>query len=406
MYSINTIIQKNKRNKKNQYPIYVRLTVSRLHTYFNTGLKIEEQYWDKKKSKIKNTYTNSNAANHLISQKALDIEKECIRFQSSGIPFTAKMIKSSLTDNSGIDCFLEYSKNWIANRKSRGLITLSTELRYNAVIEKLNTYTKGRLNILEFDYQYLLKYETYLADKLGNNVNTVSSNLKVLRPIFSELVLDGKIEVTRNPFLRYKFRSADVKIKYLEVEQIKSIRNMILPQGSKIKESRDIFLFCLNTGFRIGDALGLKLKHVEESHYSFISQKTCNEIYLFKTKESDEIVNYYSTNKESEDYVFNFLKKVNKDDELIYLKACKSATALINKNLRIISERLELPFNISTHYARHSLAKNGLKNGLSMEELQSILHHKNIKTTQIYAKAVNPMKDAAMIKYSQTMQNV
>lgn len=405
MYSINAIIQKNKRNKKKQYPIYVRLTVSRLHSYFNTGLKVEEQYWDKKKRRIKSSYPNSNAANFLISKLYTEIEAECIRLNTDGILFTASSIKENLQNNSNND-FFDYAKEWIKIRKNRQIIKLGTQLRYNAVLEKLSEYSGGKLNISDFNYNYLLKYESYLStSKLNNSINTISANFKMFRAIFKDLVNDGKVNMMNNPFNRYTFRSTDVKIKYLEEDQIRKIENIFLPNKSKINESRDIFLFCLNTGFRIGDALKLRLKDIGDKHYSFKAQKTESDISMYKTTEAIDIIEPYLKDKTADDFVFSFLAKVDLLDEVQYYKAQKSATALINKNLGIISQRLEFAFNVSTHYARHSLAKIGLKNGLSMEEIQAILHHKDIRTTQIYATAVKEMTDNAMQKFTNSMKS-
>lgn len=48
--------------------------------------------------------------------------------------------------------------------------------------------------------------------------------------------------------------------------------------------------------------------------------------------------------------------------------------------------------NVRTHKLRHVCAKTLLENGLSMEEIQAILGHENISTTQAYAGKLSPKK--------------
>jgi site-specific recombinase XerD len=48
--------------------------------------------------------------------------------------------------------------------------------------------------------------------------------------------------------------------------------------------------------------------------------------------------------------------------------------------------------------ARHTRSITALLKGLSLEEIKAILNHKDVKTTQIYARVVSSMKDAAVDK--------
>ena len=58
----------------------------------------------------------------------------------------------------------------------------------------------------------------------------------------------------------------------------------------------------------------------------------------------------------------------------------------INDYCDIIKERLNINKSITCHIARHSFATLMLSYGIPMEQVQRMLGHKNITTTQIYGK--------------------
>lgn len=156
-------------------------------------------------------------------------------------------------------------------------------------------------------------------------------------------------------------------------------------------------MFCNQEGFRIGDALRMRVKDFTGTHFVFESQKTKTFTNILVTEKALKIIEPLIVGKSKDDYIFDFLVDKNQT-EAEALREQNIATSLINKNLNIIGKRCGFDFKISTHFARHSMATNALAAGLSLEEIKSILHHKDIQTTQIYAKAVDSMKDAAMKK--------
>ena len=59
-----------------------------------------------------------------------------------------------------------------------------------------------------------------------------------------------------------------------------------------------------------------------------------------------------------------------------------------NEYLKIIRIQLNIRQNMTFHVARHSFATLALAHGISIENVAKMLGHKNIKTTQLYAKVL------------------
>ena len=80
------------------------------------------------------------------------------------------------------------------------------------------------------------------------------------------------------------------------------------------------------------------------------------------------------------------------------------------KNARIpfleIARECGIDKQLSFHLARHTYATTiCLSNGVSLETLSKMLGHKNITTTQIYAKVTHPMIDREVSMLKEKLQD-
>ena len=117
------------------------------------------------------------------------------------------------------------------------------------------------------------------------------------------------------------------------------------------------------------------------------------------TKKAQEIIQaQLKLSDKNFELVFDIMDSKKLDSPENALNEQKRKTALLNKYLKIIAHKANLGRPVSTHLARHSMATNALSKGLSYAEIQSILGHSDVKTTQIYAKVHDQMKIEALKK--------
>jgi site-specific recombinase XerD len=142
---------------------------------------------------------------------------------------------------------------------------------------------------------------------------------------------------------------------------------------------RDVFIFCCYTGLSYSDVLNLTIRDIHvgldgETWLVINRKKTGVQSNVPLLPEAVKLVDKYKTKLMSE--LSGKLFPVTSNQKMnAYLKEIGDVCA-INKKMTF-------------HMARHTFATTiTLSNGVSMETVGSMLGHKNLKTTQIYAKVV------------------
>jgi len=119
-------------------------------------------------------------------------------------------------------------------------------IEQNVKSRKIGTADKTRSNFTKFE-QYLgrwnpsfyyiselvmIKYQAYLKTILGNTVNTVHTNLKSIRRIFTIPVDKDLIGAESDPFRKIKLKTEKFIHPFLTVEETKSLIDLKLEHGS------------------------------------------------------------------------------------------------------------------------------------------------------------------------------
>jgi integrase len=155
----------------------------------------------------------------------------------------------------------------------------------------------------------------------------------------------------------------------------------------RLREVRDVFIFCCYTGFAYADLYNFEKNAVMiglDGNYwlSTNRQKTGTKEKVPLLPIALEIIDRY---KEHEYCVkYNKLLPVNSNQRYNnYLKELADVCC-INKHL-------------TSHIARHTFATTvTLANGVPIETVSAMLGHTSIRTTQIYAKVVESKMSADM----------
>ncbi len=201
-------------------------------------------------------------------------------------------IKEEFTEKPS-ECFIKFAEAKIKRLEQTGKVR--TAIRYNSIISKLKRYLKGKsFTFDQFDVPFLYDYEAHLKS-IGNQTNTIHTNLKTLRAILYIAIKEDKFPQEKNPFFKFKLKKAPVKKERLTAEEIDKISNIELKKGTNLYHSRNAFLFSFYcAGIRIGDLLQLKWKNVEDG-LNYQMGKTQQFRRLKLVKQAQQILDLYRT---------------------------------------------------------------------------------------------------------------
>lgn len=403
MPSVQLVLQKHKINAQGEAPISVRVIHNRKPSYKTTGIRLNPIHWDEEKLRVKSSYKNSVQVNTLLLNKIAETQRSVNNLSIQGDSFTSDKVFMALSQpRSGL---LEYSETVF--KRNRNRYSIGTLKRYEAVISKVRKYVGAKdIPLTEITATWLKEYEAYLSNVLGNGVNTIASNLKVLRTVLAEATSEGLIEPTKNPFFnkQIKIRSKRTEIVYLTDDELALLEQVELPVGSRLEQHRDLYLFaCYTAGLRIGDLLTLDWSRFDGNILRVFTSKTSEPIAIHLIEKARLILSRQASFEAKNGLVFSQISKaVDLTDAPEKHKAISRVTALVDKNLRIIAKRAGITKHIHFHTSRHTFATKALRAGIALIKVSKLLGHSDIKTTMIYVKIENSDLQSAMEKFDES----
>lgn len=374
-----------KANATGLFPIYVRLTVEGKRFEYSSKKFIEPSKWSNELSRMKGNSEEARSINSL-----LDFTKN----QINEIQF--ELLKDNITLN------IEEFKNRLLGKKVRERMLIPIFKEHNSKIKELlgieyapGTYeryqtslkhTKDFLNwkyhisdidITKIDYAFITDYEFYLRNvrKCANNtaVKYIKNFSKIIKLCLANDWLD------KNPFVNYKSKVKEVERVYLSEEELHDIVNKNFGT-ERLSLVRDIFIFSCFTGLSYID-----VKNLTKSHIS-IGIDGGKWIFTHRQKtESASKIPILPVTQMIIDKYENHPQAVNQNKLLPILSNQK-----MNAYLKEIAGVCEIEKDLTFHIARHTFATTvTLTNGVPIESVSKMLGHKNLRTTQHYAKVLD-----------------
>jgi site-specific recombinase XerD len=238
-------------------------------------------------------------------------------------------------------------------------------------------YKISDVDILKLDYDFISSFEFWMKTvrKIGHN--TTMKYLANFKKIVIICIKNGWL--VRDPFIAYKMTIREVDRNALTSIEMQAISNKEF-DNERLDQVRDIFLFCCYTGLAYADVFKLKRSEIidgmdGEKWLSIKRQKTDTSSRIPILPMAMIVLNKYKEHPQC----------VAKKKVLPVLSNQK-----MNSYLKEIGDVCGVHKPITFHLARHTFATTvTLTNGVPLESVSKMLGHRNIKTTQQYAKIVD-----------------
>lgn len=234
---------------------------------------------------------------------------------------------------------------------------------------------------------------SYLSKKGLKNTSIIRKATTV-RGFYSYLNLNGYINVS---LIGFRLPKAEKRLPdVLTYDEIEKIINAV--DTSDIVGIRDrCIIECLyGSGLRVSEMTHLRIENVNLNSLFF---------RIFGKGKKERIV---PIDNEERNWIIKYLdefKKICGHRPKIYLFEKIDGSVLerqyVNNLLLNLKGKTGITKNITPHMLRHSFATHLLENGAPLREVQELLGHSNIKTTQIYT---NLSSKTIVDKYDEIME--
>ena len=403
MASIKLILRTNQKDQTGKSPLYIRIIKDRKTKFITAGLKLKESDWDESKQRVKKSYPNSARMNAALAQKIADAEGQIADMERKVKTVSIKKLKEAIKGKE-VPNFFEYSRKHC--ERIRNNVSISTYKNYHAYLDKFEKWVGTKeVYFDDITVSLLMDYMSYLSNELKNGNTTQRYSIMILAIMFKEAIKEDLIPEYMYPFSKLKLKKDPSRRQFLKKEQFEAIINYKLDEKSKASVYRDMFIFSIFAGgLRFSDVLEFQVKHFneEERRIQKVIRKT-GRMHQFKIGQLalDIINKYKKENAEQDDFIFPVITNKElylKNDEYRYT-FIESANKAANFQLQRIAKKLEIPVKVTFHISRHTFATNALNNGMRIEHVSKLMDHRDISTTQVYAKIISEELDKAVDNY-------
>ena len=383
--SILFYVKSSKASKNGLLPIYQRITINGTRIELSTSKFVEKSKWNTAAGKIKGNSEEARLINSYLDvllAKAYETEKWMVNNNEeiNAQTFKNKFLGVEEKQRQLILIFEDHNKrmkeligsNYANNTYKKNETTLSH------VKEFLKSqYNLNDISIKRVDIAFINDFDFFLRNTKKCNNNSTIKYIRNFGKIIKQCYVNGWLE--RDPLLNYKGKVKEIERVYLTQEEIE----LLLNKEFKIKRLelvRDMFLFSCFTGLAYIDVYNLTNSNIiigidGEKWISTKRQKTEIPSRIPILPVSQMIIDKYENHPQCKN-----------NGKLLPILSNQKMNAYLKELADICDIEKELTF----HIARHTFATTvTLTNGVPIESVSKMLGHKNLRTTQHYAKVLD-----------------
>lgn len=248
-------------------------------------------------------------------------------------------------------------------------------------------YRGDGITLRQVDKDYCIGYMKFLQSEYKTkdgrflSIHTVCGYITILNAVLNWGVRNEYLK--ENPF--HKVSSIDRPKKpesqrnFLQIDEIKKLINADCPGRHQVKEA---FLFACYCGLRSSDIHGLTWGDLHEDNgqwrVAVVMEKTDTPLYLPLSEQAMRWLPERGDAADS-DKIFNL-----------------PSQSCVNSTIKKWRENAGINKTVTFHVSRHTFATLMLTLDVDLFTTSKLLGHKNIATTQIYAKIIDKKKDDAV----------
>lgn len=399
-FSIIFYLKRQVVKKDGTVPVMGRITVDGTQAQFSCKVTANPKLWDTKGGRMTGKSMLALEVNRKLDKMRVSINKHYQEILDRDNYVTAEKVKNAFLGleyrcQTLLKVYAQYNEDYEKLYKA-GMRSWGSLRRYRCVYRHLQEFLQSRyhvndISLKELTPAFITDFEAFLRTDKHLCENSLSVYMLPLRTMVFRAIDNGWL--TRDPFHDYKVPKVETTRGFLTKEEIHLLMNAELKRKT-MQLIRDLYLFCCFTGLSFADLKNLKEEHIQtffdDSEWIMIDRQKTGVRSTIKLL----------------DYPKSIMEKYRGlcADGRIFPVPCYSDCRGI---LLRVAKRCGITKHLTWHCFRHTMATEiCLTNGVPIETVSSILGHKNIKTTQIYAKITKEKLNKDMDKLSLQLNHI
>lgn len=269
--------------------------------------------------------------------------------------------------------YLEIQKPSSANTRESYLRDIMYFLQYLTVRD---------MSPLNLNEEQIQEYVDYLHE-IKRSPTTISRNLASVRCFYKFLIFRGFVDV--NPAKNIKLEKTVKKLPQVlsgeDIERLLAQPDITDPKGCRDKAMLELLYA---TGIRVSELINLNIKDVN---------LRSGVLYCRGNKGVRPIPMYPSAVVAVSDYIYRMRDLISGPDSgsalFVNLNGGRLTRQGFWKIVKRYAKQANIQKEITPHTLRHSFALHLLQNGASVKDIQSMMGHADISSTQVYVQLLD-----------------
>lgn len=380
-------LKKSKYDRGNENLIYLRITVNGKAVELSTKRRCNPARWNQRSGRMDGKSDAAKSLNpylDMLQRQVYDKRKELL---DNELDVSAENIKSLMMGKEisrqryMLMEIFKHHNDQMAALVGREYAPGTLE-RYITAFKHTRSFLQWKykvddIDITKLDYEFITEYEFWLKGTRKCDHNSTIKYLSNFRKIVNRCIRNGWLQ--RDPFLGFKMTKREVDRIALTETELQALAGREF-STERLQVVRDIFLFSCFTGLAYIDVKQLTRSNIglgiDGGKWIFTNrQKTDTRSNIPLLPMAEEILDKYKQHPQC----------LNEGKLLPVLSNQK-----MNSYLKEIADLCEINKELTFHIARHTFATTvTLTNGVPIESVSKMLGHKNLRTTQHYAKILD-----------------
>jgi len=384
-FSLLFYLKKPKDYELGAKPIYFRITVDGISKEISLGRRIEPSKWNSNAGRAIGAKEDMRKLNSFLDTVQNNVYDARLQLLEKKREITAELLIGMLRGftEPTVMIMKVFQKH---NDEIKGLVgkdySAGTLERYRTSYEHTRSFMQSKygvndMDVRKLDYEFVTQYEYWLKTVRNCGHNSTLKYIANFKKIVIRCIKYGHL--TQDPFFAFKMSKKEVTPEFLTSEEIERIRQKKFGTD-RLNQVRDIFLFCCYTGLAFADVRKLRISEITEG--------VDKEKWIFTSRQKTETISRIPLLP----VALIILEKYREHPTCVNTGrvlpvACNQK---YNEYLKEIAALCGIQKKLTSHAARHTFATTvTLANGVPIESVSKMLGHKNLKTTQHYARVLD-----------------